>query len=317
MPITPMFHVHAWGMPYAATLMGVKQVYPGRYEPGMLLRLIEREGVTFSHCVPTILNMLLNAHEAAATNLSRWKVVIGGSAMPRGLARAAAERGVAAYAGYGLSETCPVLTMADMSGVDEVSTDDETVARRCLTGKPVGMVELRVVDAQMNDIPKGGSLTGEVVVRAPWLTQGYSGDEQASQALWDSGYLHTGDVGYFDERGLLHVTDRIKDVIKSGGEWISSLELEDIVSRCAGIAEAAVIGVPDSHWGERPLVVAVRFDAGVEAAQVLDTIRAEVEQGRLSQWALPERVEFVDALPRTSVGKLDKKALRASYVGAD
>ena len=317
MPITPMFHVHAWGMPYAATLMGVKQVYPGRYEPSLLLRLIEREGVTFSHCVPTILNMLLSAPQAAETDLSRWKVVIGGSAMPRGLARLAAEMGVAAYTGYGLSETCPVLTMADMSGIEDVGTDDETIARRCVTGKPVGMVELRVVDAEMNDIPRGGAVSGEVVVRAPWLTQGYAGNADASAALWEAGYLHTGDAGYLDENGALHITDRIKDVIKSGGEWISSLALEDIASRCAGVAEVAAIGIPDAQWGERPLLIVVRSDADLSADDVLAAVNAEVEGGRLSGWALPERVEFVDSLPRTSVGKLDKKAMRARYMQKD
>ena len=313
MPITPMFHVHAWGMPYAATLMGVKQVYPGRYEPARLLQLIEREGVTFSHCVPTILQMLLAAPEAADTDLSRWKVVIGGAAMPRGLARAAVDRGIAVYAGYGLSETCPLLTMADMSGVDAVDSDEATLGRRCVTGKPIGMVELRVVDAQMNDIPRGGAVSGEIVVRAPWLTQGYTGNEPGSQALWESGYLHTGDVGYLDDGGSLHITDRIKDVIKSGGEWISSLQLEDIVSRCDGVAEVAAIGVADQRWGERPLLIVVRANPELSAEQVLASIRAEVDSGRLSKWALPERVEFIEGLPRTSVGKLDKKALRGRY----
>ena len=313
MPITPMFHVHAWGMPYAATLMGVKQVYPGRYEPARLLQLIEREGVTFSHCVPTILQMLLAAPEAADTDLSRWKVVIGGAAMPRGLARAAVDRGIAVYAGYGLSETCPLLTMADMSGVDAVDSDEATLGRRCVTGKPIGMVELRVVDAQMNDIPRGGAVSGEIVVRAPWLTQGYTGNEPGSQALWESGYLHTGDVGYLDDGGSLHITDRIKDVIKSGGEWISSLQLEDIVSRCDGVAEVAAIGVADQRWGERPLLIVVRANPELRAEQVLASIRAEVDSGRLSKWALPVRVEFIEGLPRTSVGKLDKKALRGRY----
>jgi fatty-acyl-CoA synthase len=176
-------------------------------------------------------------------------------------------------------------------------------------------VELRVVDAQMNDIPKGGAASGEIVVRAPWLTQGYTGNEQASAALWDSGYLHTGDAGYLDDDGLLHITDRIKDVIKSGGEWVSSLALEDIASRCAGVAEAAAIGVADEQWGERPLLVVVRSDPALDAETVLAAIRAEVEQGRLSKWAVPARVEFVDSLPRTSVGKLDKKAMRACFAG--
>jgi fatty-acyl-CoA synthase len=151
------------------------------------------------------------------------------------------------------------------------------------------------------------------VVRSPWLTQGYIGDEDGSAALWNSGYLHTGDVGYLDEDGSLHITDRIKDVIKSGGEWISSLQLEDVVSRCDGVAEVAAIGIPDDRWSERPLILVVRSDPGLEADSLMGAIRAEVERGQLSDWAVPARVEFVDALPRTSVGKLDKKAMREIF----
>ncbi|MFA9419368.1 MAG: long-chain fatty acid--CoA ligase [Gammaproteobacteria bacterium] len=314
MPITPMFHVHGWGMPYAATLMGVKQVYPGRYEPAVLLNLIEREGVTFSHCVPTILHMLLTAPEANAIDLSNWKVVIGGSAFPRGMAKQAAERGINAFAGYGLSETCPVLAIADMSGIHEVSLEEESLARRCKTGQPMVMVDLRVVDADMNEIAHDGESSGEVVVRTPWLTQGYTGNVQGSEVLWQGGYLHTGDVGYIDKHGSLQITDRIKDVIKSGGEWISSLELEDIVSRCDGVGEVAAFGIPDQQWGERPMLVIVRAAASkLSVNQIQDAIREQVDKGRLSKWAIPERIEFVDNLPKTSVGKMDKKVMRVIY----
>jgi fatty-acyl-CoA synthase len=314
MPITPMFHVHGWGMPYAATLVGVKQVYPGRYEPSRLLNLIEREGVTFSHCVPTILNMLLTAPEADTIDLSNWKVIIGGSAFPQGMAKAAAEKGINAFAGYGLSETCPFLSIADMSGIHEVSLDDESLARRCKTGKPTVMVDLRVVDENMNEVPHDGESTGEVVTRTPWLTQGYSGNPQGSEALWQGGYMHTGDVGYMEKNGTLQITDRIKDVIKSGGEWISSLELESIVSRCDGVSEVAAFGVPDLQWGERPMLVIVRAaEAELSVNEIQDAIREQVDNGRLSKWAIPERVEFVDSLPKTSVGKMDKKVMRARY----
>ena len=314
MPITPMFHVHAWGMPYAATLMGIKQVYPGRYEPAVLLNLIEREGVTFSHCVPTILHMLLTAPEADAIDLSNWKVVIGGSAFPRGMAKEAAEKGINAFTGYGLSETCPILTVADMSGIQEVSLDEESLARRCKTGQQTVMVDLRVVYAEMNDVPHDGESTGEVVARAPWLTQGYSGNPQGSEALWEGGYLRTGDVGHIDEAGSLQITDRIKDVIKSGGEWISSLELEDIVSRCDGVGEVAAFGIPDRQWGERPMLVIVRtHESKLSVSEIQAAIREQVDKGRLSKWAIPERVEFVESLPKTSVGKMDKKVLRVTY----
>jgi len=316
MPITPMFHVHGWGVPYVATLMGIKQVYPGRYEPAALLGLIEREGVTFSHCVPTILHMLLTAPEADRVDLSNWKVIIGGSALSQGLAKTAVERGINVFAAYGLSETCPILTMAELPGVGEVTADDETIARRCKTGQPTVLVDLRVVDSNMNDVPRDGTSTGEVIVRTPWLTQGYTGNLQGSEALWEGGYMHTGDVGYIDETGSLQITDRMKDIIKSGGEWISSLELEDIVSRCAGVSEVAAIGIEDERWGERPMLLITRSSEVtdmIDEEDILKVIRQRVDIGELSKWATPERIEFVSELPRTSVGKLDKKAMRATY----
>ena len=312
MPITPMFHVHAWGFPYAATLLGMKQVYPGRYQPAALLDLIAREGVTFSHCVPSILHMLLNAPESQAVDLSGWKVIIGGSALPQGLAQAALDRGINVFAGYGLSETCPLLTIADVSN----GKGDDNLALRCASGKPAPLVELRVVDEQMNDVPKDGKSTGEVVVRAPWLTAGYVKNEQATSALWQGDYLHTGDVGRLEASGTLQITDRIKDIIKSGGEWISSLELEDIASRLNGVGEVAAIGVPDERWGERPMLLVVRSaeaETNITCDDILTEIRSHVESGRLSQWAAPERIEFVDAIDKTSVGKPDKKTLRMRY----
>ncbi len=312
MPITPLFHVHGWGFPYVATLLGLKQVYPGRYEPARLLRLIAEHGVTFSHCVPTILGMLLNAPEAAATDLTRWKVIIGGSALPQGLAEAALARGIDVHAAYGLSETCPFLTAADMAASQ---AEGATASVRIPAGKAAPLVELRVVDAEMRDVPHDGATAGEVVVRAPWLTQGYVKDPAGSAALWRGGYLHTGDVGHIDSGGTLRITDRIKDVIKSGGEWISSLDLESIASLVEGVAEVAAVGLPDEKWGERPCLVVVAV-AGAEHPPVEAGIRARIDdsiaQGRLSKWAAPERVVFVAGLPKTSVGKLDKKALRTT-----
>ena len=315
MPITPMFHVHAWGFPYVATLLGLKQVYPGRYEPAKLLKLIEKEQVSFSHCVPTILYMLLSAPEIDDTNLSRWKVIVGGAALPQGLAQVATQRGINLFAGYGMSETGPILTMADMTGVFEVDPDAD-LSDRCKTGKPTLMVDLRVVDTEMNDIPRGGSISGEVVVRTPWLTQGYAGNPEGSEALWQGGYLHTGDVGYLDEGGSLMITDRMKDVIKSGGEWISSLELEDIVSGCDSVAEVAAFGISSERWGERPMLAVIASEGSsddVIRAEVTAAIQAGVAAGQFPKWAIPERIELLDELPRTSVGKMDKKRLRAQY----
>lgn len=317
MPITPMFHVHAWGFPYAATLLGMKQVYPGRYDPALLLKLIETEGVSFSHCVPTILHMLLTAPEAGHTDLSGWKVVIGGSAMPLGLAQAATELGINLFAGYGMSETGPVVTVADMDGVYTVDSEEDLGAR-CKTGKPLPLVDLRVVDSDMQDVPRGGAITGEVVFRSPSLTPGYAGDPEGSEALWKGGYLHTGDVGYIDNGGSLRITDRIKDVIKSGGEWISSLQLEDIVSACDSVNEVAAFGIPDEHWGERPMLAIVGINGvatDVINAEVEAAVMLEIDAGRISKWAKPQHIEILDVLPKTSVGKMDKKVLRARYGG--
>jgi fatty-acyl-CoA synthase len=247
MPITPMFHVHAWGLPYVATLLGVKQVYPGRYSPEGLLRLIQSEHVTFSHCVPTILHMLLNHPASREVDLRAWKVIIGGSALPKGLAATALERGIDIFGGYGMSETCPVLTLAQLPEAEESAAVDIRVK----AGRPIPLVDLEIVDEDFKARPHDGAASGEVVVRSPWLTQGYLNDADSSEALWREGHLHTGDIGTIDPHGYLQVTDRIKDVIKSGGEWISSLQIEDILLQHPGVSEAAVIGVPDERWGER------------------------------------------------------------------
>ena len=228
MPITPMFHVHAWGIPYVATLLGLKQVYPGRYAPDLLLDLIRREKVTFSHCVPTVLHMVLSSPAAKDVDLRGWKVLVGGSALPRGLAQTAVERGIDVFTGYGVSETC-----AD----PHAGPDQDTDARRRLAragpaheGRSAGSAgrsaHRRRRAARRRPRRQDA---GEIVVRAPWLTQGYFKDPQASEALWEGGYLHTSDIGVIDGDGYLQVTDRIKDVIKTGGEWLSSLEVEDLI----------------------------------------------------------------------------------------
>ncbi len=242
MPITPMFHVHGWGFPFAATMAGVKQVYPGRYVPESLLALKHKEGVTFSHCVPTILQMLLASPAAKDIDLKGWKIIIGGAALPTSLAKAALARGIDVFAGYGMSETCPVLTVAH--------------------------------------------------------------------------YLHTGDIGTIGGDGYLQITDRIKDVIKSGGEWISSVAIEDIILRHPGVSEAAVIGMPDAKWGERPmaLIVVKRDFAGKLCAADIEThIRRYANEGVISRLAVPQKILLVDALDHTSVGKLNKRALREKY----
>jgi fatty-acyl-CoA synthase len=313
MPITPMFHVHAWGIPYMATLMGVQQVYPGRYEPASLLKLLVTKKVTFSHCVPTIIQMLLQAEAAKSIDLSGWKVIIGGSALPKALAMGALERGIDIYTGYGMSETCPLLTLAQLTPELEKADLETQADYRTRTGRPVAMVQLRIVDAEMNDVPHDGKSQGEVVVRAPWLTQGYLHDKEKSEELWAGGWLHTGDVAVMSEDGWLKIVDRIKDVIKTGGEWVSSIDLEGMILQHAGVGECAVVGVPDEKWGERPVALVVKNgDADEEGIKALMADYAD--KGIISRYGIPDRVIFVDELPRTSVGKLDKKKMRAEMV---
>ena len=316
MPITPMFHVHAWAFPYHATTLGVKQVYPGRYVPETLLGLIEREGVTFSHCVPTILQTLLASSRSAGVDLSGWKVVIGGSAMPQALARQAVDRGIDAFTGYGMSETCPLLSFSQLKPHMLDWHIERQIEVRCMTGRPLPLVQLRIVDAEMNDVPHDGKSQGEVVARAPWLTQGYLKDRKSSENLWHGGWLHTGDIGVIDAEGYLRITDRIKDVIKSGGEWISSLEIEDLLLRHDKVIEATVIGIPDRKWGERPLALVVlrsgQSEDGVER-ELKEHLKSFADRGIISPYAVPDHVHCVASLPKTSVGKFNKKAMREVY----
>ncbi|SAK97006.1 AMP-dependent synthetase and ligase [Caballeronia temeraria] len=315
MPLTPMFHVHAWGMPYIATVLGVKQVYPGRYMPDRLVQLLRDEGVTFSHCVGTILHMLLTCNEAKSADFSKWKVVIGGGALTRGLARAALDRGIDVFTGYGMSETCPVLSLAQLKPGDEALDIDEQVRLRCRTGSPVPLADVRIVDANMQDVPHDGRANGEVVARAPWLTQGYLKNPEASEQLWSGGYLHTQDIASIDENGSLQITDRMKDVIKSGGEWISSLEVESLISMHPGVAEVAVIGISDEKWGERPVALVVTHeDAVITEDEIKRHVLTFSASGRISKYAVPQVVRFVDGLEKTSVGKINKKWLRAQFV---
>ncbi len=316
MPLTPMFHVHAWGIPYVATLLGVKQVYPGMYEPGMILKLIQAEKVTFSHCVPTILQMLLTSPAAKDADLSRWKVIIGGSQLPRGLARMARDRGIEVNVGYGMSETCPIISLANPKEHMLAWEPERQLDVVIKTGRPIPLTDLAIVDPLDAPLPHDGKTVGEVVMRTPWLTAGYSKDPERSAELWRSGWLHSGDVGFVDTEGYLQITDRIKDVIKSGGEWISSLDLENLISQHPAVLESAAIGVKDEKWGERPLVFVVLKPehAGQVGSDDLKRFMAKfAEEGKLPRYAVPERFEIVEAIPKTSVGKLDKKLLRKEH----
>ena len=316
MPLTPMFHVHGWGFPYMATLLGVKQVYPSKYEPKKLLDLIKNEKVTFSHCVPTILQMLLNENKNLNYDLSNLKLIIGGSAMPKSLAIEASQQGINVISAYGMSETCPFLTVASIPSNNKENNDSSLIDLKCKTGKPGPLVDLRIVDENFNDIVRDNKSTGEVVVRAPWLTNKYIKDKQASKKLWRGGYLHTGDVGYLDNTGSLIITDRMKDVIKSGGEWISSLQIEAIVSKCKDVDEVAAIGIADKKWGERPVIIVSAKDTVDKknlSKIIKNSIQLQIERGYLSKWAMPDKINFVSEIEKTSVGKINKKFLRKQF----
>ena len=316
MPITPMFHVHAWGIPYAATMMGVKQVYPGKYEPPMLLKLILTEKVTFSHCVPTIIHMLVSSPVVKTLNLSKWRVIIGGARLPKGLAQAAMNLGIEIFAGYGMSETCPLISLAtlkpSMLGWDK----EKQIDRLIMTGLPVPLVYAKIVDAMGKDLPHDGIATGELVLRAPWLTESYYKDPVRTKELWKDGWLHTGDVAYIDSEGYIQITDRIKDVIKTGGEWVSSLDLENLISQHPAVSEAAAIGVPDAKWGERPLLVIVlrpESKGKVTEEEIKAFMFKNADAGKIPKYGIPDKYMFVDEIPKTSVVKINKVQLRKQF----
>ena len=310
LPLTPMFHVHAWGLPYLATMLGAKQVYPGKYEPQMLLHLLEKHRVTFSHCVPTLLQMLLHHAQSGTVHWRRLKLVIGGAALLPAVAREAQSRGIRIVGGYGMSETCPIVAIAHIKPDLAAGTEDERLGVLTRTGFPLPMVQVKIVDGAGQTVPPG--TVGELVLRSPWLTEGYLGDDASSDRLWRGGWLHTGDGALLDSEGYLRITDRLKDVIKIGGEWISSLEVEAALARHPAVREVAVIGVPDAKWDEHPRAEVVLRD-GLESVTPRELVRhlhAVIETGVIHKRAILTEVVVVGAIPKTSVGKVDKKRMR-------
>jgi fatty-acyl-CoA synthase len=309
LPIVPMFHANAWGIPYACWFMGADLVMPGRYlqaEP--LSRLIADEKVTFAAAIPTIWSDVLRYAEEHESDFSSLKgIICGGSAVPRSLIERFEERfGVPIVQGWGMTETSPVAAVARPP---KGTMPEEAVDWRVKQGRIVPGVEARICDDDGVELPWDGQSLGEIEVRGPWITASYFKDDAPDK--FHDGWLRTGDVGHIDDHGFITLTDRAKDVIKSGGEWISSVEVENTIMAHPGVAEAAVIGVPDPRWDERPLAFVVLREGASAGA---DELRGFLD-GKVAKWWLPERWSFVAEVPKTSVGKFDKKALRALYSG--
>jgi fatty-acyl-CoA synthase len=261
-----------------------------------------------------LLQMLLHHPDSRSVDLRGWKVIVGGGPLTRGLARQAMERGLRIINGYGMSETCPVIALANLRP-DLPDTDPERIVDiGTRTGFPLPLTHTRIVDEQGSTLPPGSAESGELVLQAPWLTTGYFKEPDRSQELWRSGWLHTGDVARLDADGYLRITDRLKDMIKIGGEWISSLELESALSQHPAVKESAVIALPDPKWDERPHALVVLHDAAqgkVTPKDLAAFLHTFVESGVLHKRAILTHIQLVDAIPRTSVGKPDKKLLRA------
>ncbi|MEN6670341.1 fatty acid--CoA ligase [Psychrobacter sp. B38] len=312
MPMTPLFHVHAWCWPYGATMIGLKQVYPGRYLAPTLVDLIEEHKVTLSHGVPAILQMLLKEMAARGRKFQNFKLLLGGSKLNEGLAKAAIESGIEFMSGFGMSESCPVLSRAVFDDKTDSMETKEQLNYRCLSGSPIMLVSMEIWDENGKPQPLDGQSTGELVIRAPWLTQSYFKNPDAGNELWRGGWMHTQDIACISSDGTLSITDRLKDVIKSGGEWVSSLEVETILSFHPSVSDVAVIGVPDERWGERPLALVVLKPeySETKAEDILALGHQAVEKGHLPKYGVPSEIRFLVDMPKTSVGKLDKKRMR-------
>ena len=311
LPVVPMFHANAWGLAYAGLLSGADLILPDQHlQPATLVRLIGEERVTVAGGVPTIWAGVLAHMRAEGGDLSSLRLVVcGGSAVPHALQeRYSSELGVRILQAWGMTETSPLASVANPPpGVSE----EDAWSYRDSQGRLFCAVEGRLGGDGGNILPSDGEAVGEIEVRGPWITGSYYKDDDA--AKFDDGWLRTGDVGTLDERGFIRLTDRAKDVIKSGGEWISSMELENVLMAHPDVAEAAVIGIADVMWGERPLAaVVLRSGADVTA----EKLRAFMTE-QIPRWQLPERWCFIAEVPKTSVGKFAKTRIREAYARGD
>jgi fatty-acyl-CoA synthase len=309
--IVPMFHVNAWGIPFAAFMAGTTLHMPGRYmTPGALIDFIEAEHSTMASGVPTIWAGILQVGAQREINLSSLRMgTSGGAAMPRSLMEAFQKQyGVTIIQGWGMTETSPIGGLARPPASIEPGTAEE-MDYRMKSGRLLAGVQMRIVNPLGQELPWDGESTGEIEVRGPWITASYFGGAQPEK--FHDGWLRTGDIGTMDDEGYFQISDRLKDVIKSGGEWISSVELENLLAGSPGVVEAAVIGIPDDKWTERPL-------ACVVVSQDTDPVTlAEYLVGKVAHWQIPENWAFIEEVPKTTVGKFDKKVLRARYRSGD
>ncbi len=311
LPVVPMFHANAWGLCQAAVMGGSELVFPGAdLSPGAISRLIIEEGVTVGAGVPTI---WMGAKEHLIGQPHKLRTIVcGGSAVPRALSEAyRKEIGLPLLQAWGMTETSPVATVATiLSRRAADSTEDELADLRAMQGVPAPMVELRIADPDSGQrLAWDGQTSGEVQVRGPWIAKRYYNDPRGDTQFTDDGWLRTGDVGVVTPDGYLRLVDRTKDLIKSGGEWISSVDLENEIMGHPAVAEAAVIAIPSERWMERPMAcVVVKPGEAVTAEE----LRAWLEP-RVAKWWLPEAIEFIDEVPKTSVGKFSKKDLRQRF----
>jgi fatty-acyl-CoA synthase len=313
MPVVPMFHVNAWGLPFTATLVGAKQVLPGPHlDPESLLEDMSNEGVTITAGVPTIFFGILRKLDegAGSYNLSSVReMVIGGSAAPEGMIRAFEERhNLRVLHAWGMTETTPLGTVCNLSSVLDDAPEDERYKVRATQGLPGPFIEVRARGDE-GFVPWDGETMGELEVRGPWVSGAYFNTEEGADKFTEDGWFKTGDIVTIDENGYVEIQDRTKDLIKSGGEWISSVALENALMANDAVAEAAVIAIPDERWGERPLgVVVLKEGAEATEEELLSHLASDHPK-----WSLPDAIEFVDEIPHTATGKALKMALRERY----
>ncbi len=310
--VVPMFHANAWGLPFTSTMVGATQVYPGvQPTPRDIAQLIQDERVTVTAGVPTVLLGLLQVLEQETFDLSSLRAVpCGGSAVPEALLAKFDALGIDVIQAWGMTETSPLATISRPRSTMGHLTPEQRRGLRARQGPPVPGVEIRVVDDAGNPLPWDGRSVGELQVRGPWITAGYFNDERSDDAFSD-GWFRTGDVVNIDPHGFMQITDRAKDVIKSGGEWISSVELENTLMGHPAVLEAAVIGLPHPRWAERPLAaVILRPGQSATREELLEWLAP-----RVAKFWLPEDVVFVESIPKTSVGKIAKRELRDTFAG--